>query len=100
MKRSTRRIILICIIGIAISCDEWVTPWAIIVDEKGNPIPKAKAVCDVSDGQLRDRVADDRGKLVAPYTRGDVKCTISKDGYEPVTTVFILSRVRNSATPN
>ena len=99
MRRIIVGMILNLSLGIASSCDEWVTPSAIIVDERGNPIPKAKAVCDLADVDLRERTSDDHGKLLAPYTGGDVKCTISKDGYESVTTVFILRRERKLNDP-
>lgn len=91
-------VLLLCLLGISSSCD-WVTPWAIIIDEQGNPIPKAKAVCDVADPKDRERISNDQGHLLAPYIGGDVKCTIAKDGYESVTTVFILRKERRFDDP-
>src|ERR1043165_2866435 len=92
-------VVLVWGVGMASSCDEWVTPWAIVVDEQGHPIPKAKAICDVTDELLRERISDDQGKVVAPYVGGDVKCTISKDGYTSATTIFILRRERKLNDP-
>lgn len=99
MKKLICLVILVCSIGSVMSCDEWPAPWVIIVDEAGNPIPKTRAVCEVPDKDLTTRFSDEHGKLVAPYTRGDVKCKLSKDGYEPVTAVFVLGRERKFDDP-